>query len=55
MALAVIDPYYNIAEKQRKCAKRLYSNLANLLEERAANARHLEFDRTLAPLPNYEV
>ena len=24
-----------------------------LLEERAANARHLEFDRTLAPLPNY--
>ena len=24
-----------------------------LLEERAANARRLEFDRTLAPLPNY--
>ena len=25
-----------------------------LLEERAANARHLEFDRTLPPLPNYQ-
>ena len=24
-----------------------------LLEARAATARHLEFDRTLAPLPNY--
>jgi hypothetical protein len=25
-----------------------------LLEERAANARRLEFDRTLPPLPKYE-
>ncbi len=25
-----------------------------LLEERAANARRLKFDRTLPPLPNYE-